>query len=80
MNEIKEVLLNLKDNTISTKNMRNWVKKKFKLEEITPGEFRVLVKANNNPVLIIENMYEVLCQTHAEITQHGGKNKHGSQL
>ncbi|GES98738.1 KRAB-A domain-containing protein 2-like [Rhizophagus clarus] len=72
LNEIKEVLLNPKNNTISTKNTRNWAKKKFKLEEITSGEFRVLVKANNNPVLIVENMYDVLCRTHAEITQHGG--------
>src|SRR5690349_12095286 len=68
LNEIKEVLLNPKNNTISTKNTRNWAKKKFKLEEITSGEFRVLVKANNNPVLIVENMYDVLCRTHAEIT------------
>jgi hypothetical protein len=61
LNEIKEVLLNPKDNTISTKNTRDWAKRKFKLEEITPGDFRVIVKANNNPVLVIENMYEVLC-------------------
>ena len=70
LNKIKEVLLNPKDNTISTKNTRDWAKRKFKLEEITPGDYRVIVKANNNPVLAIENMYEVLCRTHTEITQH----------
>ena len=75
LNEIKQVLLNPKDNTISNKNTRNWIKKKFKLEEITPGDYRVLVVANNNPVLIVENMYEILCQTHAEITQHGGQKQ-----
>src|SRR6266498_4020707 len=75
LNEIKQVLLNPKDNTISNKNTRNWIKKKFKLEEITPGDYRVLVVANNNPVLIVENMYEILWQTHAEITQHGGQKQ-----
>ncbi|CAB5215589.1 unnamed protein product [Rhizophagus irregularis] len=71
LNKIKEVLLDPKNNTISNKNTRSWIKKKFKLEEITPGDYRVIVAANNNPVLAVENMYEVLCRTHAEITQHG---------
>ena len=75
LNEIKQVLLNPKDNTISNKNTRNWIKKKFKLEEITPGDYRVIVAANNNPVLAIENMYEVLCRTHAELTQHAGQKQ-----
>jgi hypothetical protein len=75
LNEIKEVLLKPKDNTISNKNTRDWAKRKFKLEEITPNDYRVIVKANNNPVLVIENMYEVLCRTHAEITQHGGQRQ-----
>lgn len=75
LNEIKEILLNPNNNSISSKNTRNWVKKKFKLEEITPGDYRVIVKTNNNPVLVVENMYEVLCRTHAEITQHGGQKQ-----
>ncbi|GBC53473.2 SCAN domain-containing protein 3-like [Rhizophagus irregularis DAOM 181602=DAOM 197198] len=75
LNKIKEVLLDPKNNTISNKNTRSWIKKKFKLEEITPGNYRVIVAANNNPVLAVENMYEVLCRTHAEITQHGGQRQ-----
>ena len=75
LNEIKEILLNPKDNTISDKSTREWAKRRFKLEEITPGDYRVIVKANNNPVLVIENMYEVLCQTHEEITQHEGQKQ-----
>ncbi len=75
LNEIKEILLNPKNNTISSKNTRDWAKKKFKLEEITPGDYRVIVKANNHPVLAVENMYEVLCRTHAEITLHGGQKQ-----
>ncbi|RGB21416.1 hypothetical protein C1646_778082 [Rhizophagus diaphanus] len=40
LNEIKEVLLNPKNNTISNKNTHNWIKKKFKLEKITSGDYR----------------------------------------
>jgi len=75
LNKIKKVLLNPKDLTICNKNTQSWVKKKFKIEEITPGDYRVIVKANNNPVLVVENMYEVLCRTHAEVTQHGGQKQ-----
>jgi len=75
LNEIKDILLNPKDNTISNKSTRDWVKRKFRLEEITPGDYRVIVKTSNKPVLIVENMYETLCQTHAEITQHGGQKQ-----
>ncbi len=50
-------------------------KRKFKLEEITPSNYRVIVKASNNPVLVIENMYEILCQIHAKITQHEGQKQ-----
>ncbi|CAG8595124.1 1259_t:CDS:2 [Rhizophagus irregularis] len=73
LNKIKEVLLNPKNNTISNKNTRSWIKKKFKLKEIIPGDYRVIVAVNNNPVLAVKNMYEVLYQTHAEITQHTAK-------
>ncbi|CAG8464984.1 6665_t:CDS:2 [Diversispora eburnea] len=44
-------------------------------KEITPGDYRVLVKESILPVLTIENMYETFCQTHAEITQHGGQRQ-----
>ncbi|GBC07847.1 hypothetical protein RclHR1_07720011 [Rhizophagus clarus] len=47
----------------------------FCLEEVVPGDFRVLVKADNKPVLVVENMYEILCRTHAEIDQHGGQKQ-----
>src|SRR5579859_7632184 len=75
LNEIKEILLNPNNKMLSNKNTRDWAKRKFKLEEITPGDYRVIVKANNNPVLVVENMYRVLCHTHAEITQHGGQKQ-----
>ena len=32
-----------------------------------------MVKKDNKPVLIVENMYEVLCRTHAEIDNHAGQ-------
>lgn len=54
LNKIKEILLNPKDNTISDKNTRDWSKKKFKLEEITPGDYRVIIKASNKPVLVVD--------------------------
>ncbi|RGB30640.1 hypothetical protein C1646_671527 [Rhizophagus diaphanus] len=75
LNKIKEILLNPKDQNIYNKLTRDWAKKKFKLQEITPNDYRVIVKASNNPVLTVENMYEILCQTHAEITQHGGQKQ-----
>ena len=34
-----------------------------------------MVKADNKPVLVVENMYEVLCRTHAEVDQHGGQKQ-----
>jgi len=33
-----------------------------------PNDYKVIVKSNNNPVLVVENMYEVLCRVHVEIT------------
>ncbi|RIA87568.1 hypothetical protein C1645_827621 [Glomus cerebriforme] len=75
LNKIKEILLNPKNNNIYNKITHDWAKKRFKLEEIIPNDYRVIVKASNNPVLAVENMYEVLCQTHAEITQHGGQKQ-----
>ncbi|CAG8658868.1 17301_t:CDS:2 [Funneliformis caledonium] len=75
LDKIKNVLLNPKGHTICNKNTQIWIKKKFKLEEITPDDYRVIVKANNNLVLVVENMYKVLCRTHAEVTQHGGQKQ-----
>ena len=34
-----------------------------------------MVKKDNKPVLVIENMYEVLCRTHAETDNHGGQRQ-----
>ncbi len=48
--------------------MCNQVKKKFKLEKIVPGDYKVITKINNNSILIVENIYKILCHTHAEIT------------
>jgi len=31
-----------------------------------------MVKNENKPVLIVKNMYEVLCKTHAKIDNHAG--------
>ncbi|CAG8809684.1 1234_t:CDS:2, partial [Gigaspora rosea] len=50
LNQIKAILLNPKDISLCDKNTRSWAKKKFILEEIVPGDYRVLVKATNNPV------------------------------
>jgi hypothetical protein len=61
LNKIKSILLNPKDVALANKSTHEWAKKKFTLQKIVPGDYRVLVKASNNPVLIIENMYEVLC-------------------
>ncbi|CAG8571054.1 4732_t:CDS:2, partial [Scutellospora calospora] len=45
------------------------------LEEIVSGDYQVIVKATNNPVLITENMYEILCQVHSHIIQHGSQKQ-----
>ncbi len=72
LNKIKTILLDPKNNQIYDKNTREWAKKRFYLEEVVPGDYRVIVKADNKLVLIVENMYKVLCRTHAEVDQHGG--------
>lgn len=48
--------------------------------KIIPEDYRVIVKANNKLVLVIENMYEVLCQTHAILHNMKGRNKHENLL
>ena len=46
--------------------------KKWFYFEVIPDKYRVIVKADNKPVLIVENIYEVLYRTHAEVDQHRG--------
>ena len=75
LNKIKTILLDPKNNQIYDKNTCEWAKKWFYLEEVVPDDYRVIVKADNKPVLIVENMYEVLCRTHAEVDQHGGQKQ-----
>ncbi len=70
LERIKKILLNPSNIQTDDKNTRNWTKKRFYLEEITPKSYRVMVKNENKPVLIIKNMYEVLCKTHAKIDNH----------
>ena len=75
LSKIKTTLLDSQNIQTCDKNTRTWAKKRFYLEEVIPGDFRVMVKADNKPVLIVENMYEVLCRTHAEIDRHGGQKQ-----
>ena len=75
LSKIKTTLLDPKNIQTCDKNTRIWAKKRFYLEEVVPGDFRVMVKADNKPVLVLENMYEVLCRTHAEIDQHAGQRQ-----
>ncbi len=75
LSKIKTTLLDSQNIQICDKNTRTWAKKRFYLEEVIPGDFRVMVKADNKPVLVLENMYEVLCRTHAEIDKHAGQRQ-----
>ena len=75
LNKIKSTLRNSSNANDIDKKTQTWAKKRFRLEEITPGDFRVIVKDNNNPVLIVEKMYEVLCHTHSEVNQHAGQKQ-----
>ncbi|CAG8718165.1 12288_t:CDS:1, partial [Funneliformis caledonium] len=47
--QIKKILLNPFDKEIDTKTTREWAKKCFILEEITPGDYRIIVKKDNKP-------------------------------
>ncbi|CAG8789624.1 12098_t:CDS:1, partial [Cetraspora pellucida] len=49
LSKIKLILLNLSDMNISDKNTREWARKRFQIEEITPDDFRIIVKKDNNP-------------------------------
>ncbi|CAG8666714.1 7456_t:CDS:1, partial [Ambispora leptoticha] len=73
LNKIKTILLDPQNTSLYDKNTRIWARKQFRLEEVVPDDYRVIVKTTNNPVLITEKMYEVFCQTHSQITQHGGQ-------
>ncbi|CAG8703222.1 26165_t:CDS:2, partial [Gigaspora rosea] len=75
LSKIKNLLLNPKDHTLYNKNTRSWAKNKFQLEEITPGDHRVVVKATGNPVLIRERFYDVFCHIHSVVTEHGGQKQ-----
>ena len=75
LERIKKILLDPSNIQTDDKNTRNWIKKRFYLEETTPGNHRVMVKNENKPVLVVENMYEVLCRTHAEIDNHAGQKQ-----
>src|SRR3989337_1780430 len=75
LERIKKILLDPSNIHTDEKNTRNWAKKRFYLEETTPGSHRVMVKNENKPVLVVENMYEVLCRTHAEIDNHAGQKQ-----
>ena len=72
LERIKKILLDPSNKEINVKNTREWAKKRFVLEEITPGDYRIVFKNDNKPVLIVENMYKVLCRTHAETDNHAG--------
>ncbi|CAG8649609.1 16897_t:CDS:1, partial [Cetraspora pellucida] len=58
LDKIKTILINSKDNFLYDKGTRDWAKKRFWLEEITPDNYKVLVKASNKPVLIAEKFHE----------------------
>ena len=75
LERIKKILLDPSNVQTDNKNTRDWAKKRFYIEEITPENHRIMVKKDNKPVLIVENMYEVLCRTHAEIDNHAGQKQ-----
>src|SRR3954471_17728779 len=65
LEQIKKILLDPSNVLIDDKNTQEWAKKCFLLEEIVLGEYGVMVKKEDKPVLMIEKMYEGLCKTHA---------------
>jgi hypothetical protein len=75
LERIKKILLDPSNVQTDNKNTRDWAKKRFYIEEIVPGSHRVMVKNDNKPVLVVENMYNVLCRTHAEIDNHAGQKQ-----
>ena len=75
LERIKKILLDPNNKEIDVKNTREWAKKRFILEEITLKDYRVILKNNNKPVLIVKNMYEVLCRIHAETDNHADQKQ-----
>src|SRR5688572_5909190 len=75
LEKIKKILFDPSNIQTDNKNTRDWAKKRFYIEEIVPGSHRVMVKNDNKPVLVVENMYNVLCRTHAEIDNHAGQKQ-----
>jgi hypothetical protein len=75
LERIKNILLTPPNSRIDNKPTRDWARKRVFLEEITPGDYRVMVKKDNKPVLVVENMYKVLSKTHAETDNHAGQRQ-----
>ncbi|CAG8714000.1 8011_t:CDS:1 [Cetraspora pellucida] len=75
LNKIKPILLNPKNTSLYDKNLYSCAKKKFELEEIIPKDYRVIVKALKNSVLITKKFYKVLYHIHDKVTQHGGQKQ-----
>lgn len=78
LDKIKAVLLD--SHTCDKYTYYDWTKKQFCLKQIVPGDFRVMVKADNKPVLMLENMYEVLCRTNTEIDQYARQSSFRNPL
>ncbi|PKK67484.1 hypothetical protein RhiirC2_663234 [Rhizophagus irregularis] len=72
---IKKILLDPSNKEIDTRATCEWAKKRFILEEISLGDYRIIVISDNKSVLIVKKMYEVLCRTHAEIDNHAGQKQ-----
>ena len=54
LERIKEILLKPLNSKIDNKITRDWARKHFFFEEITPGDYRIIVKKDNKPVLVID--------------------------
>ncbi|RIA98146.1 hypothetical protein C1645_750729, partial [Glomus cerebriforme] len=72
---IKKILLDPSNKKIDIKSTCEWAKRCFILEEITPGNYRIIVKNNNKSVLIVKNIYKVLCRIHAKIDSHASQKQ-----
>ncbi|CAG8791694.1 18135_t:CDS:1, partial [Cetraspora pellucida] len=56
--KIKTILLDPQNTSLYNKNTQIWARKQFRLEEVVPDDYRVIIKTTNNSVLITEKMYE----------------------
>ncbi len=75
LEHIKEILLNPLNSKINNKVIHDQIKKRFFLKKITPKNYKVIVKKNNKPILVVENMYEALCRIYAETNNYGGQRQ-----